>query len=905
MQRLRFLPLTFYFLLSTFNTPLASLFITSNADRTCGPAHAVTTSYHTARSQLHPSLGPGATATTIRLTPYLLTFLIPARWHSLLLYLFSASYLSQKEAWSIMGQNASTQRDRAEIFNRDSRRFSQLVRDGEAGNSAQPRSWTSNQGSNDEAPSLSPTPSHAQDSHTPQPIATFSRQISAQSIPVLRGGVTNSRDISTRDDIFYEHHEERPLADMEDLGMRDAPITHITASPMPRRSSRISRFTSMMMPRYATGGASEDEHIGYREGHSSQRRLSNANPSNTTNESEGRRSRHLSILGSLSSRSSGMSRPRRRSDLAPISRPFPLSADASLPPSGLTTSSLQDTVQTRNISADSGGPPSRFLLAPIHARLSRVRRSISSPFGAFFSPTRNPRPQEQISQTPPRRPSRLAANDDPDYLLPPLNVTEPDIGLNEQRLASSIALTREQRPSVISTVPVFPERATSRVDGPSWTERWAERGASGRREGRRMPSMLRGRSSRLIRRDNDGPLPRILHLAATAIAAQLSGTPEHPVPDMQAVGPEDLDGSLHNLFRTLQNATTTTTTTSSSSSSTREVHSNEGGNDTTHSAGNLPPLNFLRVFRFVSHNTNTAALSGPPDNERLGGQVRSEARPPVGDDASDDTDGRTVTLVVVGVRSVPSDNVATEDINTAEPTLDSILNVPPWVQSTNGARTGAGGLLRHANGRARFPHRRRASVGALNPFPANYNNEQHQRTMSSNRQGSTDLIPATGSSTPLVLSESPPGPHPPPSTPADPGLSSYSSGTTTPSRRPSSASAAHQPHLAPRELATQHLREAGILTPGDQIAGTVQQRRRSDSEFARHRDLGAGAARRNGVVEPDAIDSGDTPATGSRSWLIYVVGTNLSEDHPALTTPSLFTDVCHLSFLLEKFLLYD
>jgi Ring finger domain len=39
------------------------------------------------------------------------------------------------------------------------------------------------------------------------------------------------------------------------------------------------------------------------------------------------------------------------------------------------------------------------------------------------------------------------------------------------------------------------------------------------------------------------------------------------------------------------------------------------------------------------------------------------------------------------------------------------------------------------------------------------------------------------------------------------------------------------------------------------------------------------------VVEPD----NPPPATG-RSWLIYVVGTNVSPDHPAFTMPSLFTD---------------
>jgi hypothetical protein len=53
-------------------------------------------------------------------------------------------------------------------------------------------------------------------------------------------------------------------------------------------------------------------------------------------------------------------------------------------------------------------------------------------------------------------------------------------------------------------------------------------------------------------------------------------------------------------------------------------------------------------------------------------------------------------------------------------------------------------------------------------------------------------------------------------------------------------------------------------------------------------------------VEPDEVDTGDTPASGSRSWLIYVVGTNLSEDHPALTTPSLFTDVSYFLPLFRR-----
>ncbi len=765
-----------------------------------------------------------------------------------------------------MGQSASSQREREEFLSRDARRLSQIVRDRQ-GRPTPPSHPPTQETSPHPVSTLSNPAPQVSESHPSQPIATFSRQISAQSIPALRGGSVSNRDILTRDEIFYEQHEERPLVHMEELGMRDAPITHITASPMPRRTSRFARLSSMMIPRYAAIGPSGEGQQAQGEGRSVRRRLSNTHPPNAMDEANGHRNRRLSWFGSLAPSSSNAPRARQRRELATISRPFPLNPDASLPPSGFSTAPLRETFPTRTPSMVSRSSPSRFWSLRDGSRLSRVRRSISSPFEAFLPATQATPAEDQGIQTPPQRPSRLTPTHDPNFLLPPLNVTDASISLDGPGLDSSSPSNMAPRLSGIPILSETPERILTRADGPSWTERWAERGSAARRESRRMPSMLRGRSSRLIRRDNEGPLPRILHLAATAIAAQLSGTPEQPVPDMQAIGPDDLDGSLQNLFRTLQNA----------SNLTGEPRNQDGGHDPSR-LGASPPLNFLRVFRFVSPG---------PNSERVGGRTRPADRTAI-DETPEDADGRTVTLVVVGVRSVPSDTSGQEDTTATEPDLDTLLNLPPHAPSPNLLRHGASGLLRHANGRVRFPNRRRASVGGLNSFPANYDSQRHQRTLSSSSgQGPADTA---SSSTPLVLSDSPPGPHPPPSTPAEPGLSGYSSAATTPSRRPSSASAIQQPPMPTRELATQRLREAGIPTSEDQ-ATRVQQRRRSDSEFARHRDLGAGAARRNGVVEPDDVDTGDPPASGSRSWLIYVVGTNLSEDHPALTTPSLFTDV--------------
>jgi len=778
-----------------------------------------------------------------------------------------------------MGQSSSIQRDREEFLNRNSRRLSQLVQDRERHSSSSRTRATGQQSTDTPNPTPVPASSPQQDSHPSQPIATFSRQISAQSIPVLRGGAGNNRDISTRDEIFYEQHEERPLVNMEDLGMRNAPITHITASPMPRRSSRISRLSTMMIPRYATNEGASDEQQSQGEGRSLRRRLSNTTPSRSPNQSEGHSSRRLSILESLSPRSHTAPWSRRPRERAAISRPFLLNPDASPPPSGFAMTPLHETLPETTPTTSSAGPPSRLASIRGGSRLARVRRSISLPFGALLPTSQHLPVQDPAAPAPPQRPSRarpLSAYDS-EFRTPQLDFAEPSLDGSGSELNRSPPSNREHRISGVPTVSESPERTdrtASRSDGPSWTERWAERGSIGRREGRRMPSMLRGRSSRLIRRENEGPLPRILQLAATAIAAQLSGMAE---PDMQAVGPEDLDGSLQNLFRTLQNATNLT----------GDARTQDDDHDPARPAGTLPPLNFLRVFRFVGPGPN---ISGAR-NERSGRRSRAENTPAVEQDATEDPDGRTVTLVVVGVRSVPSDRAGQDDIVGAEPSLDTLLNLQPPAPSGNLLRNGTSGLLRHANGRSRFPHRRRASIGGLNTFPANYDSQRHQRTLSgSSRHGSGDATPNTGAATPVVLSESPPGPHPPPSTPAEPGLSAYSSATTTPSRRPSSASAIQQPPMPSRDVATQHLREAGILTSEDQT-NRVQHRRRSDSEFARHRDLGAGAARRNGVVEPDEVDAGDTPASGSRSWLIYVVGTNLSEDHPALTTPSLFTDV--------------
>lgn len=657
--------------------------------------------------------------------------------------------------------------------------------------------------------------------------------------------------------------------------MRNAPITHITAAPMPPRLSTFSRLTSRIAPRHSANGPSVIHQERPAEDRSLRRRMSDRLASRSTVEGPSSGTRPFSMVGSIMRRPSLTPRPRRRRELAPISGPFPLVIDDSTPAPNFISTTPRRSVTENNFLAQQT-PQARLRQPPAgNSRFSRVRHSFSLPFENMRPLSRLISSGNDNPQTPPVRPSRTPRIDDPEYLLPPLAVTDSRLDMDSSVLQSRSPEIGEQTSQGFT--PTF-QALESPLTG---SDRWSDRGSGSGREARRVPNMLRGRSSRLIRRQDEGPLPRILHLAAVAIAAQLSGNPDQAITNLQAVGADGVDDSLNNLFRTLHEATDT-----------MNMQTTDGPSDSATSLGSLPPLNFLRVFRFVNTNRD---VETPNSNSRPGGQTSPSAGRSMetADENTGNTgDGRTVTLVVVGVRSVPSDHVGHEEVATTGPSLEALLNMPlPPAAPPNLFRgSGSGGLLRRSDGRSRLPRPRRASVGGTNPFPpSQFRQRAHRFSSSPNDSGNS--TPATASGSVSGHSDLPAGSHPPPSTPAESGLSPYSSGATTPSRRPSSASALQQPPTSTRDMAYTAVDDSRLSGSEQQVPHAVHQRRRSDSEFARHRNLGAGAARRNGVVAPDGVEADNNLPSGSRSWLIYVVGTNISENHPALTTPSLFTDV--------------
>ncbi|KAJ5081685.1 hypothetical protein NUU61_009949 [Penicillium alfredii] len=577
-----------------------------------------------------------------------------------------------------------------------------------------------------------------------------------------------------------------------------------------RRQSTMSRLGSRILPNSVIRGLLSSQEETPAEGHAHRHGLvSRTTPRTETAHSTGR----FSPFNALGSR--GITR-RRLS--ARGSYLIPPRADSSATSDGLVNPAYLDST------AEPLPEPTRASWRR-SARLHRMRHSLSTPISHMFG-----QPHSDM-YSPHERSSRQSLDASLGASLPRAMDTRLDFGESPHELDSV-------EPAVHHGGPIPP--ASSGQPNP---------GLAGMR---RIPGLLRARSSRAVRREEQTPLSRVLQLAAAAIAAQLSGTTGPALPNIQALGNDGLDGSLENFIQSLQHAT---------SAQAQPTAPGEGPSNLANQRPS-PPVNFLRVFRFANSESPTGP--GGPAQNGTGSEAQGTQSDGMDvDEPPEGTEGRTVTLVVVGVRSVPAGNAGNSEREPQGPPvpggpgLDALLGLPFLPQNAIPRPQDLPGDLAHRTDA--WPE----------PLP------KVVRRRASRRSSFLPSLRSFGK---------PPGPHPPPSTPAEQGMSAVSSGTSTPSRRPSSASA-----LSPDALP--QLREGQSLQPTADLAdesiplNAARQRRRSDSEFARHRALGSGAVRRNGVVEPD-----QPPPSGGRSWLIYVVGTNLSENHPALTTPSLFTD---------------
>ena len=347
--------------------------------------------------------------------------------------------------------------------------------------------------------------------------------------------------------------------------------------------------------------------------------------------------------------------------------------------------------------------------------------------------------------------------------------------------------------------------------------------------------------------DQADVLSRLLSLAAAATAASLVGE------DHQGA---TRDGTFDTFLQSLQNGSIASA-----------LRGNEGGEGGATPGGAPAPLNFFRMFRFGTSN-----VASRESRE----QSRGSGSGSDGQDGEEDSEGRMVPIIIVGIRSINPASGTGQDDGNIPPFLDALSSFPTPPTSPGDSDT----ILRPQNG-TRFSHRRRASMGGFN-FPSNYDSQRHHRTRPQ-EQPQEQQRPFSSSP-----ADSPPGPQPPPSTPAtNAALSADPSGSTTPTATTTPPSSTPQSNAPSRRGSFARRSPGAALEPTEEeepqtTTRSPRQRRLSESDFTRY---GSGAPRRRGVVEPD-----NNPGEGSRSWIIYVLGGSYPENHPILTTPSLFTD---------------
>jgi hypothetical protein len=488
--------------------------------------------------------------------------------------------------------------------------------------------------------------------------------------------------------------------------------------------------------------------------------------------------------------------------------------------------------------------------ARARTRLSRARTSLSSMADFLHSRPALSSPQTEpvlghgvhTSITAPRSTLRHSTGDRSPF-LPRVQIPDLDLDLDGLlRTASTTAQPDTHRPR---TMP--PLGSPLRRDGRALSMIPSQRRLRNMISPSRRRRPIWGEEDHMenierLRRGEDQAdvLSRLLSLAAAATAASLVGE-DNPAATR--------DGTFDTFLQSLQNGSIASA-----------LRNNEGGENSDSIGGNQPPLNFFRMFRFGSGEDTESTRRGSRGSAS-GSRQNGE----------DDGESRMVPIIIVGIRSINPGTGTGQDDSNIPPFIDALSSfpTPPTSPGDNDH------ILRPPQNGTRFSHRRRASMGGFN-FPSNYDSQRHHRGHHHERQRPWSSF-----------TESPPGPLPPPSTPATSiGLSAEPSGATTPATSTSPPSPTTQSAAPSRRGSFVRRAATPSLAPTAEEPQPQQrnprQRRMSESDFTRY---GAGAPRRRGVVEPD-----NNPGEGSRSWIIYVLGGSYPENHPILTTPSLFTD---------------
>lgn len=521
--------------------------------------------------------------------------------------------------------------------------------------------------------------------------------------------------------------------------------------------------------------------------------------------------------------------------------------------------------------------PTRHPIVRRSSRLARARSSFTTTIPAIFSRSLTSSRAREALASPPPYP--IAASTDEQ---PPANTSDPQppaAEIVDQVVPHNISAetnptqTASRRRSAFghARLPLLPDRTFPRLT-----------------------ASLRRRRSPSDREDHAAMLSRLLSVAATATAASLmGGNPETAVTDLRnatSTAHGD-DGTFDGFLQALRNGHL-------ASAMGRSAPVRENNGDDAGTTQGVASLDFFRMFRFGSDAGERATAASTRPN------APSEARRAPHNRAPDDgtTEQRMVPVLIVGIRSLNSDvvnsssgaSIASADNGEIVPSfLDALTNFPTTINI--GLESGVNETLQEpqeSQPATRVRQRRRASMGGFNLF-SNVSRDSVRRQ--SSMRPSSEVRPS-------ATYETPAGPFPPPTTPASPPFSAPTSGDSTPMTRtdPRIPNALHRQSQDRQHDATDSPDMRGdqaeigaVGSDGEAHFPRSPRQRRRMSEGADLLGFGPSSSRRNGM-HLDADDASDAaprgPNEASRSWIIYVLGGSYPENHPILTTPSLFTD---------------
>ncbi|CCJ31220.1 unnamed protein product [Pneumocystis jirovecii] len=372
--------------------------------------------------------------------------------------------------------------------------------------------------------------------------------------------------------------------------------------------------------------------------------------------------------------------------------------------------------------------------------------------------------------------------------------------------------------------------------------------------------------------DQAAMLSRLLSVAAAATAASLVGNNEQAIAEAHDIAlsqnPTDdrdshiVDGSFESFLRALQNGRL--------AAALRNGGSENGGGIPNEENASVQPLNFFRMFRFGNSQGNTQQGEDDLQNPRL------------------------VPIIIVGIRSVPPRDIADPNTQHTSPFFDTLANLSvnmPLNYETSYHRNNES---REQSDQSFFP-----------PGPSTHSIPVSERLGYSSANFMNENIP--GSEVPsghlnIMRPLSVPSVS---SVPVSASQNSRSTAQTTQQFNINTQTPSHPrtPNVQRRSpsylenLFTQRSQSANEHVPENRNSVDNNVSDLNNNATGRTTNHNADRTSNSGSSRTGSSDANisgnnntDNRHNSTRSWIIYVLGGSYPEDHPILTTPSLFTD---------------